>query len=156
MYENPLTAGAREVLLAYLSKHAPDDSLLEAVLTTMHWQERIKSDLAEARKLLPKTAPTAAGAAITMQPATQPTDTKKSVPESNVIVQNIIEPPGEAAARVGANARMGILRYLHSRSASAADINQYLNGVQLNTNRLLKRLWQTGALGYDGEKFWSK
>lgn len=145
---NVLSANERAVLLAHLSNEASDDILLDAVQASIDARRRMREDMASVAKTLRVNTAPVVPAAVVNKPITPTEEPAASATEAEKE-----EPPGEAAARVTQPTKDMILRKLQSGPATAAAINQFINGKSSNTQRVLKRLWVTGVVLYENGHF---
>lgn len=135
---NVLTATERSALLAHLSNEASDDILLDAVRAVIDSRTRMREDMASIAKAL-KINSTAPVKAVEQKPV--------AAEEPKAEAKND-EPPGEAAARVSTQTKDIVLRKLQTGPATAAAINQFINGKSSNTQKVLKRMWATNLISY--------
>lgn len=150
-YISVLGATERSVLLEYLSKYLTDSELVALVSNIQSERERTKSDARAAAKRMGPNVATALdehkeAASKTLTPADE-----APAPVSKVV--KLVEPPGEAAARITEASVKAILERLKKPEATLEAINKELKGKMDNTQRLLKLMWVRKQIVFNGSEY---
>jgi hypothetical protein len=153
-----LTDTERTSLLAKLAE-APDDILLEAVARVKQYYVGVKEDMkslngfvgirfTEAPKMTLPTGPLKA-------PVLKADDVAWVDPAGAAPAEANREPPGPAAQRITTASKDLILSKLRA-PATDVQVNRFLGrspGKVLETQMLLRRLWDLGLVTFDGTNF---
>lgn len=146
-----LTENERTSLLTKLNE-APDDILLEAVARMKEYYVSVKDDMKSLNGFVGIRFTEAPKIALSTE-ALKALDLKQT--EDKLTVAKNIEPPGPAAQRITTASKDAIMAKL-LRPSTDVEINKFMGrspGKVLETQMLLRRLWDLGLITFDGTNF---
>lgn len=153
MHTDILSEKDRKALCDFLFEKASDEDLLELAHQTKSRQLRIQSDLSDIKKFVGSTG--FSKPVTSVEPTSTPVKAEKAKAEPVADESKTnITPPGTASKRIGSSNKDTIMRLLKDKPRTASQINAGINGVQNNTDALLKLLWDRKELKFDGREFY--
>lgn len=151
MHMDILSEKDRRALCDFIFEKATDEDILGVVKQTKERFLYVQEELTDVKKFVGsgRFGEAIKAATPVKTPVKQESITPVEVPQ----VPNV-EPPGTPAKRVGGNTKQTIVRLLELQPLTAAKINAGINGVQANTDAVLKLLWTRKELKFNGQEFY--
>lgn len=152
MHMDILSEKDRRALCDFIFEKATDEDILGVVKQTKERFLYVQDELTDIKKFVgsgrfsdqPKTS----------APVKTPVKAEPEPEKVEVSAVPNVEPAGTPAKRVGGNTKQTIVRLLESKPLTSAKINAGLNGVQTNTDAVLKLLWTRKELKFNGQEFY--
>jgi hypothetical protein len=158
MHTDILSEKDRRALCEFLAEKATDEDILAAVKQTKDRFLFIQDELNDVKKFVGSNrfSQTKSAVESVTEEKTDPIPAKvKSTPVvPEVSSSPNVEPPGVASKRVRGGTRDTIIRLLTSKPHTAGQINAGVNGVQNNTDAVLKLLWSRKEIKFNGSTFY--